>query len=74
MVERSINVDDVLKENRKEHNPNWQQILNHSYRIITIGCSGSVKTNSLFNLIKYQPDIDKIIYILIIYMQQNISF
>ena len=28
--------------------------------LITIGCSGSGKTNSLFNVIKYQPNIDKI--------------
>ena len=55
-----INFDDVTKENIKEHNPNWPQIPHHPYRILMIGGSGSGKTNSLFNLIKHQPDIEKI--------------
>ena len=55
-----INFDDVTKENIKEHNPNWPQIPDHPYRILIIGGSGSGKTNSLFNLINQQPDIDKI--------------
>ena len=55
-----INFDDVTKENKKEHNPNWPQIPDHRYRILIIGGSGSGKTNSLFNLINQQPDIDKI--------------
>ena len=42
-----INLDDVTKENIKEHNPNWH----HPYRVLTFGGSGSGKTNSLFNLI-----------------------
>ena len=50
---------DVTKENIKEHNSNWPQILDHPYRILIIGGSGSGKTNSLFNLINHQPDIDK---------------
>ena len=36
------------------------EVLDHPYRILTIGASGSGKTNSLFNLISLQPDIDKI--------------
>ena len=44
----------------KQHNPNWPQISDHPYRILTIGDSGSGKINSLFNLISHQPDIDKI--------------
>ena len=36
------------------------QILDHPYRILLIGGSESGKTNSLFTLIRYQPDIDKI--------------
>ena len=44
----------------KEHNPNWPQILDHPYRILIIGGPGSEKTNSLFNVINQQPDIDKI--------------
>ena len=55
-----INFDDVTKENLKEHNANWLQIPHHPYRILTIGRSGSGKTNSLFNGISCQPDTDKI--------------
>ena len=54
-----INFDDVTKENIKEHNPNWPEISNHQYRILLIGSSKSGNTNSLFNLINQQPDIDK---------------
>ena len=43
----------------KGHNTNWSQITDHPYRILIIGGSGSGKTNSLFNLISQQPDIDK---------------
>ena len=31
-----INYDDVTKENMKEHNPNWPQIHDHSYRILIV--------------------------------------
>ena len=54
-----INIDDVTKENIKVQNPTWPQILIHPYRILTIEGSGPGKTNSLFNLIRQQPDIDK---------------
>ena len=37
----------------------WQIIL---YRILITGGSGSVKINSLLNLIRQQPDIDKIYF------------
>ena len=40
-----INFDDVVKENIKEHNPNWSQILDLPQRIFIIGGSGYVKTN-----------------------------
>ena len=55
-----INFDDVTKENIKEGNPNWPQIPDYPYRILIIGSSGSGETNSLFNEISHQPDIDKI--------------
>ena len=55
-----INFDDVTKENIKEHNPNWPQTPDHPYRILIIRGSESAKTNLLFNLIRQQPDIDKI--------------
>ena len=45
-----INFDDVIKENIKEHNPNWPKIPYHTYRILTTGRTGSGK-KSLFNLI-----------------------
>ena len=51
---------DATKENIKEYNPNWPKIPDHPYRILIFGGSGSGKTNSLFNLINRQPDIDKI--------------
>ena len=59
MVEKMINFDDVVKENIKEHSSNWPQIPDHSCRILITGGSGSGNSNSLFNLIYQQPDIDK---------------
>ena len=47
-------------EYKKEHNPNWQYIPNHPYRILIIGGSGTGKANALLNLINNQLDIDKI--------------
>ena len=55
-----INFDDLKKENVKEHNPYWPEIPDHRHRILIIGGSRSGKTNSLFNLIYQQADIDKI--------------
>ena len=55
-----INFDCIVKENIKVYNPNCPQILDHTYRILIIGISRSGKTNSLFNVINQQPDIDKI--------------
>ena len=55
-----INFDDYANENKTEHNLNWPYIPDHPYRILIIGDSGSGKTNALLNLIKKQPDIDKI--------------
>ena len=68
-----INFDDVVKENIKEFNPNWPQILDHLYRILIIEGFGYGKTNSLFNLINQQPVIDKS-YMLKIHMKQNTKF
>ena len=43
------------------HNPDWPYILDHPYKMLIIGGSGSRKTNVLLNLINNQsPDIDKI--------------
>ena len=49
-----INFDGATKENIKEYNPNWPQILDHPYKILRIGGSGSGKTNLLFDLINHQ--------------------
>ena len=49
-----------LQENIKEHNTHWSHIPDHPYGLLMIRGSGSGKTNSLFNLIIQQPDIDKI--------------
>ena len=68
-----INYDDAIKENIKEHNPSWPQIPDHLYRILIIESSGAGKTNSLFNLINQQPDIDKFIYMINMHMKQNIN-
>ena len=55
-----INFDDVTKQNIKEHNPYWPEIPDHLYKILIIKDSTFGKTNSLFNLMNKQPDIDKI--------------
>ena len=45
-------INDVVKKNIKEHNPNWPHIPDHPCRISIIGGSGSGRKNhSLFNLI-----------------------
>ena len=54
-----IYFDDVTKGNIKEHSPSWPQIFDHPDIILITGDSWSWKTNSLFNLIIQQPDIDK---------------
>ena len=54
-----INFHDITKENKEEQNPNQPQILDHPYRILTIGGSGSGKTNSLFHLISEVPVLIK---------------
>ena len=55
-----INFDSVTNENKTKHNPKQLYILDHLYRILIIGGSGSGKANALLNLINHQPDIDKI--------------
>ena len=55
-----FNFDDVIKEETKEHNPNWTEVPDHPYIILIIGGSGSGKSNSLFNLVNQGPDIGKI--------------
>ena len=47
-----INFDDITKENIKEHNPNWPQIPDHSYKILTVRGSGSGKTKLIIQSTK----------------------
>ena len=46
-----INFDDVLGENIQVYHPHSARILNHPYRILIVGSSGSGKINELLNLI-----------------------
>ena len=50
---------DYTNENKIEHNSKRPYISDHPYRILTVGGSGSGKTNALLNLIKNQLDINK---------------
>ena len=54
-----INFDNYVNENKNERNKNCPYIPDHPYKILTVGGSGSGKTNLLLNLIENQPDIDK---------------
>ena len=54
------NFDNYVNEDKTKHNKNWPYILDHPYKILIIGGSGSGKTNLLLNLIENQPGIDKI--------------
>ena len=55
-----FNADNITNEKNKKHNIKWLFIPDHPYRILIIVGSGSGKTNTLFNLIRQQEDIDKI--------------
>ena len=59
-MQKMVNVDGITKENIKQYHPNWPQILGHPFRVWMVGGSGSGRTNSLFNLITHQPEINKI--------------
>ena len=54
------NFDEYTNENKSKHNLNFPYILDHPFRILIIGGSGSGKTNALLHLINDQPDIAKI--------------
>ena len=55
-----INFDGYANENKRQNNLKWPYISDHPYRILTIGGSGTGKTNALLNLINNQQDTDKI--------------
>ena len=69
-----INFDDNANEKKTENNLKWSYIVDHPYRVLIIGGSGSGKTNALLNLINNQPDIDKNICTLKIHMKLNTNF
>ena len=54
------NFDDIVNENKTKHKKSWPYIPDHPYRILTIGGSGSGKTNVLLNLTENQPAIKNI--------------
>ena len=54
-----FNFDYITKEDIKEHNPNWSEILDHQYRILIVGGSGTGKTNALLNFMNNESGIDK---------------
>ena len=54
-----LNFDYITREDTKEHNPNWPEILDHLYRILIVGGSGSGETKALLNRINHEQDIDK---------------
>ena len=53
-----LNFGSITKEDIKEHNPNWSEILDHPYRILIVGGSKCGKANALLNLINHKPDKD----------------
>ena len=55
-----IDLGSITNENNKKHNEKRPYILDHPYRILIIGGSGSGKINTLLNLINEQIDSDKI--------------
>ena len=55
-----INFDDMVNEEKTQHNPDWPYTPDMPFRLMIVGSSGSGKTNTLFNLINRIPTIDKI--------------
>ena len=49
----------ILQKKIQKNNSNWGQISDHPYKRLIIGGSVSGKTNSLFNLLSQQANIDK---------------
>ena len=55
-----INFDITQMKKKTQHNLKWPYIPDHPYKILTIGGSGSEKTNASLSLINNQSDINKI--------------
>ena len=58
---KKINIDNIAREDIKEHKPNWQHMPDLWYRILIIRRSWPGKTNALLNLISHLPIINKLI-------------
>ena len=69
-----INFDEVQRENKQEDNLQWPKISEQSYRILIVGNATLGKTNTLLNIINYQPQIDKVICMSRIHMNSIINF
>ena len=67
-----INFDNYANETKTKHNSNWRYVPDHPYKMFIAGGSGSRKTNSLLNLIHYQPDVDNIYIYIYIYIYMYI--
>ena len=72
-VEKMINFDNYINENKTIHNKNWPYIPDHPYRILIIGGSGSGKTNLLLSLIENHQTLIKYICMQKILMKQNMN-
>ena len=48
----------ILQTKTTKKHKKWPYILDHPYKLLIIGGSGSGKTNALLNLIKEQDNID----------------
>ena len=59
-IQKMINFDDYTNDNKIEHNLKWPYVIDHPYRVLIIGGSGSGKANALWNLINNQLDIGKL--------------
>ena len=64
----------MITQMKTKHNSKWPFIPDHLYKMLTIGGSGSGKTNVLLNLMNNQIDIDKIYFTLKIHIKLNINF
>ena len=69
-----INFDDYTNENIIEHNSKWPYILDHPYRILIVGGSGTGKTNAISNLIIISQTLIKYIYMQRIHMKKMSIF
>ena len=68
-----INFDNARGENIQEHNPNWRQILFHPNITLIVGGSGSVKRNTMLNLVYTQQPVIGKVYLYVKDLKNSIS-